>query len=73
MYTKAKALYPNLMAELARAGLTVLDLAAKTEIPYTTIMGKLRGRSDFTIKEAKVIKSVLSVEMSIDELFERAA
>lgn len=73
MYTSAKILYPNLMAELARAGLTVLDLAEKADMSYTTLMDKLRGRSDFKVKEARLIKSILNLDISIDELFERAA
>lgn len=73
MQTKEGRLYPNLMAELTRAGLTVIDLSAATGIPYSTLMGKIRGRTDFTMKEAKSIKAVLKVDMPIDELFARVA
>ena len=73
METKKEKKYPNLMAELARAGLTVLELSAKTGIPYSTLIGKLGGRSEFTLDEAFAIKSVLQVNQSIDELFERVA
>ena len=73
MHAKTENLYPTLMAELARAGMTVIDLSATTCIPYSTLMGKIRGRSDFTLNEAVAIRKALCVEMSIDELFVRVA
>ncbi len=62
-------MYENLRAEIARKNMTLVDLSTATGIRYQTLSEKLRGNSQFTVKEAKAIKSALAVDMPIDELF----
>lgn len=62
-------MYKNLEAELARKGITKGDLAKALQIRPTTLSNKLSGKSIITLKEALTIKSVLGVEMSLEELF----
>ena len=65
-------MYENLRAEIARKGMTIVELSNATGIRYQTLSEKLRGNSQFTVKEAKAIKSALAVDMPIDELFAAA-
>jgi transcriptional regulator with XRE-family HTH domain len=62
-------MYENLRAEIARKNMTIVELSNATGIRYQTLSEKLRGNSQFTVKEAKAIKSALAVDLSIDELF----
>lgn len=63
-------MYPNLKAEMARLGLTGLELAKRIDINNTTFSQKLNCKSEFTMAEAKRIKKALGTEMSLDDLFE---
>lgn len=65
-------MYSNVKAELARRNLTLVDLSNKTGIRYQTLVDKINGKYPLTLDEAKRIKDALGVEISIDELFERA-
>ena len=65
-------MYENLRAEMARKNMTISELSNATGIRYQTLSEKLRGNSQFTVKEAKAIKSALAVDLSIDELFAAA-
>ena len=65
-------MYENLRAEIARKGMTIVELSNVTGIRYQTLSEKLRGNSQFTVKEAKAIKAALAVDMPIDELFAAA-
>lgn len=62
-------MYDNLRAEIARKNKTLVDLSNDTGIRYQTLSEKLRGNSQFTVKEAMAIKKALGVDMPIDELF----
>jgi lambda repressor-like predicted transcriptional regulator len=65
-------MYSNVKAELARRNLTLVDLSNRTGIRYQTLVDKINGKYPLTLDEAKRIKDALGVEISIDELFERA-
>lgn len=66
-------MYPNLKAEMARIGITAMELAEKIKMPYSTLVPKLNGRYDFTLTEAKQIKETLKIDMPIELLFMKAA
>lgn len=61
--------FNNLNAEISRKGMTQKELASKISINPTTLSKKLNGVQDFTLTEAKMIKKILSVDISLDELF----
>ena len=62
-------MYLNVKAELARQNLSVVDLSYKTGIRYQTLVEKLNGKYPLTLDEAKNIKAVLGVDLSMEELF----
>lgn len=64
-------MYSNVKAELARQDMTLVDLSNKTGIRYQTLVFKVNGKYPLTFDEAKKIKAALSVELSLEELFER--
>lgn len=64
-------MYPNLKAEIARAGLTQARLCEAAEIPFSTFTAKLRGISGFTLAEAIRIKKALGGKYTLEYLFEK--
>lgn len=64
-------MYPNLRAEMARKNITVSHLAADCGIKPTTLYEKVKGSSKITLDEAILIKTVLGVDMTLEELFEK--
>lgn len=64
-------MYPNVKAELARKGMTIVDLSNATGIRYQTLSEKLRGNYSITVNEAILIKDALKVKTPIEVLFER--
>lgn len=64
-------MYPNIKAELARKGMTIVDLSNATGIRYQTLSEKLRGNYAITVNEAMLIKDALKVKTPIEVLFER--
>ena len=62
-------MYPNLYAELARRGKTKRDLAAMISMPYSTLLDKLNGRTQFTLAETVKIKEAIKSDLAIDILF----
>ena len=65
-------MYPNLKAEMARRGVTYMQLAAVIGVTLATMSRKANGLSDFTLTEAYAIKDYLGLNMSIDVLFKKA-
>lgn len=66
-------MYPNLKAEMARRNMSITDLAEKMAQTSANLSKKLSGKVVLTLKEAKRIKEILGVDMSLEELFEEAA
>lgn len=64
-------MYPNLNAEMARIGLTRMELARKLEITSSTLSLKLNGKSELSLGECVRIKKILGTDMSIESLFYR--
>lgn len=65
-------MYPNLRAEIARKGWTISKLAELLGMAPANLSPKLNGKYDFSLTEAREIKRLLGVDMTIDELFARA-
>lgn len=63
-------MYSNVKAEMARQGLTVVDLSNKTGIRYQSLTDKINGRSPLKLEEAQKIKKALAVKIPLEELFE---
>lgn len=63
-------MYLNVKAELARKGLTVVDLSKKTDIRYMSLANKLNGKAPLKFDEAVRIKRALAVNVPLEELFE---
>ena len=68
---KTAVLYPNLMAELARQGLTIKQLAIMADIRYNTLVQKISGRFEFTFGETLRIKAALGVDTPLEILFQK--
>lgn len=64
---KAKP-YAKLRGRMAEKGVTQLMLAKLMGLSPTSVNFKLSGKSDFTVKEMKMLKYSLDLE-SIDEYF----
>lgn len=65
-------MYPNLKAEMARVGINMIILAERIDMPYSTLVQKMSGRSEFTVGEAFSIRKALGVDVPIEVLFEQA-
>lgn len=63
-------MYRNVKAEMARQGMTLGMLADRLELTLTTVSDKLNGKYPITFNQAKQIKSILGVDMPLEELFE---
>lgn len=59
---KTGATYPNLEAELARLGLKKQDLAKALGVNKDTVYSRLNGKTDLTLKEARIIKAYVEKE-----------
>lgn len=64
--------FDELSAELARKQLTQSRLGEKMNLDDSTMSLKMTGKREITLGEAKKMKSILSVEMPLDELFATA-
>lgn len=62
-----------LKAEMVRANITVKQLAMKAGITERSLRNKINGVTEFTISESIKIKNILSIDMSLEELFEKVA
>lgn len=64
-------MYPNLMAELGRSGMTKKELSQRTEIYRNTLCNKLNGGEEFTLREMRRIRDSIPTakDRSLDYLF----
>lgn len=72
-----KVIYPNLVAELSRNGITYTSVAKSLGISRTAMYKKLDGTTNFTLKDITTIKEILKVadsngDYTLDYLFSRA-
>lgn len=68
-------MYPNFNAEYARGGWTLEKLAEEMEkrgckrtVP--TISQKLSGKSPITVNEAKILRTIVAPDYTLDYLFD---
>lgn len=52
--------FPNLIAELAKQGISIATLASKMGISTTALYAKVKGATQFTIKDANTITDILA-------------
>ena len=52
-------MYANLKAELARKSMSVFDLSKATGITKSKMYSRVKGETDFTLKEAMAIAEAL--------------
>ena len=50
----------------------MIILAERINMPYSTLVQKMSGRSEFTVGEAFSIRKALGVDVPIEVLFEQA-
>jgi len=67
--------FPNLVAELARINMSKPELAGAIGMSVSTMYGKFKGDTDWTLDDMDAIKAVLESrgckETSLDYLFGR--
>lgn len=66
-------MFPNLVAEIAKSGLSKKYIAQQLCIAETSLFSKLRGKTQFTLKECKKIKTLLALNVTLDFLFREEA
>lgn len=66
---KEMRIYPNLIAEMARAGLTAEQLAQGININPSTMSAKLNNEGRMKLKEVAEIRRIFFPGMEIDYLF----
>lgn len=72
---QTKNVFPNLAAELTRAGLDVSAVAAAIGKSKGSVYSKFNGKSNFDLSEMEKIKTVIETktanELTLDYLFTR--
>lgn len=64
-------MFYNLKAEMIRKRLTAEELAKAVGMSNAMLSRKLNGKSEFVLDDILKIKSVLGVQMDIEELFQK--
>lgn len=62
-------MYSFLRGEMFRTGISISSLSRKIGVSEKTLRNKLKGKTDFTWPEAKVIRKIVNPDMSMEELF----
>lgn len=76
-------MFPNVRAEIERAGLTLGAVAEELGITASTFSQKMTGKYPFTVSEARQIKAIIvrakkakgitmNIDLPLDILFEEA-
>lgn len=55
-----KILFPNLIGELAKQGMSIATLAGKMGISSTALYAKVRGSTQFTLRDIRTITDILA-------------
>jgi len=63
----------NLIAEMARFGVTSADVSAAINCTEKTVQNKIAGRSQFSVREALEIRDTFFPNMKIEYLFSQSA
>lgn len=64
-------MYKRIEAQMVLFGISKKELAYKLGIGYNTLLAKMRGERDFTLKEAWEIKRLLKLQDPIEILFKQ--
>ena len=64
--------YPELVAEMAKRGLTRTSIAKRLGISPRTLYSKLAGDTDFTLSEANKIHAAFFPDVDKEALFARS-
>lgn len=64
--------YRNLKAEMARSGITMVDIAEYLDVRYATVNDKVNGKYRFYYDEAYAIKKKFFDDMPMEYLFEKS-
>lgn len=62
--------YPNLRAEMARAGMTICSLSGALGMDRNRLSRKLSGRTSLSLEEAISIRDAICSRMLVEELFD---
>ncbi len=63
-------MYPNLHAEMSKAGIEQKDIAKCIQQKVKAVSLKINGKQDWNLDEAKKIKKTFFNELTLDYLFE---
>ena len=63
-------MFPNLMAEMARKGITQKDISTCIKKDKSTLSDKMNGKREFKISEIKKIKDTFFPDLTLDYLFD---
>lgn len=73
-------MFPNLVAEMARCGITNREMAKQLELSETAIRNKMTRKTEWNLREISKIKDIITsnprcsdADMKIDHLFEFVA
>ncbi len=61
--------YPNFKAEMARRGYTCSQLGEAIGVSEDMMSYRLRGKTHFTMEQAKILKAQFFPECTLDYLF----
>ncbi|MEK3729658.1 MULTISPECIES: helix-turn-helix transcriptional regulator [unclassified Lysinibacillus] len=64
-------MYKNLRAEMAREGITMVDISEFLNVRYATVNDKVNGKYRFYYDEALMIKKHFFPQCSLEYLFEK--
>lgn len=66
-------MFENLKAEMARKGLTIMDLSKDTELnlSYETLRNKFSGKTEWNKREMFLLKKNYFQDKTIEYLFEQ--
>lgn len=62
-------MYKNLKAEMLRQDVSINNIADALELKVDSVLRKLSGKVNFTVKEAKIVAGLFKENNSIDYLF----
>lgn len=66
-------MYPNLEAEMARKKLTNIEISKACDMTEKSFSNKRTGKTDFTLKEIKIIKQTFFPSCTLEYLFSDTA
>lgn len=64
-------MFKNLKAEMGRSSIRAKDFAVALNLREATISAKMKGKSEFTLSEARQIKEIFFSNLSMEYLFDK--